>query len=157
MCASPRCASPRCVARCASPRCASLDVARGVFTAVVAAIEQTHTAPHATSSCVRVNVRGLRPLKGSHSSAAPRSTESYAVIVADASRSELLTRSRGVSELPANPARESNQTWTHTRGCRHGRSDIWHLFGHMTTYINFFISIIPHIKSGKLQYSNPRA
>ena len=40
----------------------SLDVARGVFTAVVAAIEQTHTAPHATSSCVRVNVRGLRPL-----------------------------------------------------------------------------------------------
>ena len=121
--ASPRCASPR----CASPRCASLDVARGVFTAVVAAIEQTHTAPHATSSCVRVNVRGLRPLKGSHSSAAPRSTESYAVIVADASRSELLTRSRGVSELPANPARESNQTWTHTRGCRHGRSDIWHL------------------------------
>ena len=31
------------------------------------------------------------------------------------------------------------------------------LFGRMTTYINFFISIIPHIKSGKLQYSNPRA
>ena len=65
-------------------------------------------ATHATSSCVRVNVRGRRPLKGSHSSAAPRSMESYAFIVADASRSELPTRSLGgVSELPT-PRR--NQT-----------------------------------------------
>ena len=53
-----------------------------MFTNIVAPIAQTHTAPHATSSCVRVNVRGRRPLKGSHSSAAPRSMESYAVIVA---------------------------------------------------------------------------
>ena len=37
---------------------------------------------HATSSCVRVNVRGRRPVKGSHSSAAPRSMESYAFIAA---------------------------------------------------------------------------
>ena len=64
---------------------------RWVLTNIVAPIAQTHTAPHATSSCVRVNVRDRRPLKGSHSSAAPRSMESYAVIVADASRSELLT------------------------------------------------------------------
>ena len=53
-----------------------------MFTTIVAAIAQTPTATHATSSCVRVNVRGRRPLKGSHSSAAPRSMESYAVIVA---------------------------------------------------------------------------
>ena len=37
---------------------------------------------HATSSCMRVNVRGRRPVKGSHSSAAPRSMESHIVIVA---------------------------------------------------------------------------
>ena len=52
---------------------------RWVCTTVVVALTQTPTATHATSRCVRVNICGRRR---SSSSAAPRSMESYAVIVA---------------------------------------------------------------------------
>ena len=57
--------------KCARPRC--------LCTTVIVAIAQTPTATHATSISVRVNLRGRRC---SHPSAAPRSMESYAVIVA---------------------------------------------------------------------------
>ena len=65
--------------KCARPRC--------LCTTVIVAIAQTPTATHATSSCVRVNLRGRRC---SPSSATPRSMESYAFIVATRRR---MTRS----------------------------------------------------------------
>ena len=88
---------------------------------------------------MRVNVRGRRR---SSSSTTPRSMESYAFIVADASRSELATRSRGgVRELQ--PRAEIKHgpilagVVTGVAGVvMVGRTYGASLFGRMTTYIN---------------------
>ena len=125
-----------------------------MLTTIVAPIAQTPTATHATSSRVRVNVRGRRPVKGSHSSAAPRSIESYAVIVATRRGVDAdVTRTRGgVSEQPGQ-VDESPLPTPREDQIKHGpilagvdtgvagvdmvgRTYGASLFGRMTTYIN---------------------
>ena len=94
-------------------------------------------------------------------------TRSVVAIVADASRSELPTRSRGgVSELPT-PRKSNMDPVSRVSSCL---SRVSHtgvagvvtvsrvsgasLFGLMTAYINLFIAIMPRYPGGKLQYCN---